>query len=302
MKKALVTGATGFIGQWVVNELLSQGVFVYAIVRSEDKAKRVFADKNNLVILTWELINNLMSEEIDVCYHFAWQGVSGDDLRNWEVQLQNIQRTMELIQKLKNIQVKKFIGAGSLHELEYLKELENGSPLKNGGLMYKGSKLLAHNMAEVFLANEKMQMIWPIITNTFGVGEKSARLINSTILKILNGESPEFTSGEQNYDFIYISDVAKAFYLIGEYGKADRKYVIGSGNVKPLKEYLQTLGRLVDSEVRLSFGTVDFQGINLPKECYNISQLVDDTGFKPQISFEDGILLVKEWMRMADKY
>ena len=163
MKKALVTGATGFIGQWVVNELLSQGVFVYAIVRSEDKAKRVFADKNNLVILKWELINNLMSEEIDVCYHFAWQGVSGDDLRNWEVQLQNIQRTMELIQNLKKLQVKKFIGAGSLHELEYLKELENGFPLKNGGLMYKGSKLLAHNMAEVFLTNEKMQMIWPII-------------------------------------------------------------------------------------------------------------------------------------------
>ena len=42
----------------------------------------------------------------------------------------------------------------------------------------------------------------------------------------------------QNYDFVYIDDVARAFRLIGEKGKPFHEYVIGSGNAKPLKNFL----------------------------------------------------------------
>ena len=50
--------------------------------------------------------------------------------------------------------------------------------------------------------------------------------------------APQFTAGTQNYDFVYIDDVARAFRLIGEKGKPFHEYLIGSSTARPLKEFL----------------------------------------------------------------
>jgi UDP-glucose 4-epimerase len=83
--------------------------------------------------------------------------------------------------------------------------------------------------------------VWAYITNTYGVGESSPRFLNSTIRKIIHGEPLEFTSGIQNYDFIYVTDVAKAFRLLGEKGKANKGYIIGSGAAKPLRQFVEEI-------------------------------------------------------------
>ena len=43
-----------------------------------------------------------------------------------------------------------------------------------------------------------------MITNAYGVGERSPRMVNTTIQKCIRGEAPQFTAGTQNYDFVYI--------------------------------------------------------------------------------------------------
>ena len=51
-------------------------------------------------------------------------------------------------------------------------------------------------------AEEKIDLIWAKITNAYGVGELSPRLVNTTIRKVIHGQPPQFTFGTQNYDFI----------------------------------------------------------------------------------------------------
>lgn len=302
MNKAIVTGATGFIGRWLIKELLEHNVFVYAVVRNRAKAEKIFSNKNietiecNLkeIDKLGYLIND---RNIDVFYHLAWEGVSGEQLTNYKTQLNNLEATLKITEILSDFGIQKFIGAGSLHEQEVLVEMAENKISVNMGVMYKSAKLAAHYMAKVNVCRQNIDFIWPIITNTYGIGEKSGRLINSTIRKIIAEESPAFTKGTQNYDFVYISDVARAFYLLGCKGKTCKDYVIGSGNPKELRYYLNMVSLIVDQDIQMRFGEVPFAGVDLSENAFDISSLVEDTGYQPSVSFETGIKKVTEWIR-----
>lgn len=297
MKKVLVTGANGFIGSHVVKELLYHDLEVFAIVRNSNACNLPPHDKLRIVnceMSKYGEIDQVLKgyNDIDTVYHFAWEGVSGKSQSDYSIQLDNIRNTLALTDKFPILGVRRFIGAGSLHEKECLSVIESEQTLSNMGEMYKVSKLACHHMAKVKACNMGIDFLWPIVTNTYGAGEKSARLINSTVRKMLMGERPKFTKGDQLYDFVYITDTARAFYLIGEYGKHCANYAIGTGNVKPLKEYLQQLCTYVNPNILPGFGEVDFKGTYLDKEIYDIENLMKDTGYKPRVSFLKGIELV----------
>ena len=82
--------------------------------------------------------------------------------------------------------------------------------------------------------------------NTYGEEEKSARLVNTIIRKVLHGESPDLSAGNQYYDFVHVSDVARALILIAEKGVDGTNYTIGSGDAKPLKEFLKIVGQVAN--------------------------------------------------------
>lgn len=300
LRQILITGATGFIGTAVTNLLLEKDIKIVALIHNS-KSKNHFP-KNELLkcyevdMSDYDKVDAIIEERgFDALYHFAWQGVSGEGLSNVDIQLANIKSTTDLMKQCKVLGVKKFIGAGSLHELEYNFEnrLNQYSDLQlnNLGNIYKISKITAHGYCKLIAKQQDISFSWPIITNTYGIGEKSKRLITSLMDSILENKDFPLTSGEQNYDFIYVSDVAKAFYLIGEKGNSFTNYVIGSGTPQSLRNYLIQLKNIVNPSYNLNFGLKPLKGVNLPKEIYDITTLQKDTGFKPEVTFEEGIQL-----------
>lgn len=298
MQKVLITGATGFIGSWLVNEMLSYQVEVIAVVRESyrtkpapfnGKVKTVYCDMEN-----YSLLPSLIEErDIDTAYHLAWKGVSGADLTNSSIQISNLKATLDFIEAIDHLGCKSFVGAGSLHELESIYEMAEGKPICNQGYMYKGAKIAAHCMGKALAGSKNIKFFWPIISNAYGEGEHSQRLVNSVIRTMLQGKSMALTSGLQLYDFIHISDVVYALYLIGERGVNGRNYFIGSGDVKPLKKYLCIVEEIVNkrhnTNIKLGFGQIPQNGVLLPKDAFDNRTLVKDTGFTPKISFEEGI-------------
>lgn len=307
MKKAIVTGATGFIGKFLLRELLSQGVEVIAVIR---KNSNNFAMISSLPVRVIECdlvamrnLPQLISDrDIDTVFHIAWQGVSDADARNEEVQLQNLKSTLDLIDSAKEMNIKTFVGAGSIHEAEAIVEMSQDKPVDNMGFMYKTCKTAAHWMGKAKAGKYGIRFFWPLI-NTYGEEEKSARLINTVIRKVLAGESPALSHGEQYYDFVHVSDVAHALFLIAEKGVDGKNYVISSGKVQKLKEYLKVVGRIAnemsdnDFEVELGFGEIANNVVYLPEKTFDSTSLQKDTGFKPVISFETGICRTVIWIK-----
>lgn len=300
MKTAVVTGANGFVGSAVVNELLSNNYKVYAVVRN-NHADRL-SDLDNVEIVNCELsdIDSLpgqITEKCDVFYHFAWSGSAGKDRANTRLQLDNVQWSVESIRAAKKLGCSRFVFAGSIVEKECLAAAYTGGNRPGLGYIYGGGKVAAHILCSSVAAAEGIDLLWGEITNAYGVGEVSPRLVNSTIRKCIAGVSPEFTAGTQNYDFVYIDDVARAFRLIGENGKPFTSYVIGSSAAKPLKEFLIEMKDAIAPELPFKFGDVPFTGIDLPLSDFDCRKTEEDTGFKAGISFAEGCRRTFEWWK-----
>ena len=121
------------------------------------------------------------------------------------------------------------------------------------------------------------------------------------IRNLLAGKYQSFSPGEQMYDFLHIQDAARAFCLIGEKGREESQYIIGSGMARPLKEYLGIIRDVVAPEMKLGLGELEFHGLEMTEEMLNIDTLISDTGFSPEITFEAGIKRTLEWIKKEDK-
>ena len=84
--------------------------------------------------------------------------------------------------------------------------------------LYCSAKVAADYIARTVSGKLGIEYIRAVISNIYGPGEKSPRLINTSLRKLIRGEHCAFSAGEQMYDFMYISDAAKAFVQIGKKG------------------------------------------------------------------------------------
>lgn len=298
MKKAIVTGGMGFIGGWLVRELHKQGVSVIIV----DKYLGDAVDNENTRHIRCELseikrLPDLIPDrDIDIVFHLAWQGVADSDAGNYSVQLANVQAAVDLVGAAKQMGIPSFLGAGSLHEIEGKIEMEAQKPISNPRFAYKAAKYAAHCLAKAKAGENGIRFLWPIITNTFGEGDRSNRLINYFIRSVQSGNAPALSKGEQIYDFVYISDLAHALYLIGEKGVDGRDYMIGSGTLRPLKQWLEEAGKTIDPKVPLGFGEITSNVVSIPAEAFRYESLFNDTGFVPEISFAEGVRLTAQWL------
>ena len=121
---------------------------------------------------------------------------------------------------------------------------------------------MAKNILEVQASNLSIEFISTIISNIYGPGESSDRLIKSIIKKALKNERVSLTSCEQLYDFIYITDAIRAFYLIGENGTSFQEYYIGNKNIKKMKEYIYEISQVFNGNIELGIGDIDFTGVD----------------------------------------
>lgn len=301
MEKVIISGANGFVGSALVKEMVKNKIKVIALDLEGHKNNIIEDELVEFIPFSMEfadkLVDKVVEQDIDVFYHFAWAGSAGEGRANTNLQLANVQWTIDCLRVAKKIGCKRFVNAGSIMEYETMDAAFTQGNKPGLGYIYGSGKLVAHTMCKSVAADIGIELVWAMITNAYGAGEESPRFVNTTIRKILHDEPLQFTAGTQNYDFVYISDVAKAFYLIGKNGKPFCDYLIGSSQAKPLREFILEMKESLAPDKEFIFGDVPFTGTVLPLSQFDCFRTEEDTGFKAEISFYEGVRKTMKWIK-----
>lgn len=302
MKKAIVSGADGFIGRHLVKKLLAKGVEVWAIVYPGSPLKDCYAGVEHVHTVCVE-VDDLpqciaqFPRDAEAFYHFAWQGVNAESRGDLALQMKNIPLTMDCMRFTRAIGARKFILPGSTSEY-----LEYGRPINRDALpspqnAYGSVKVALRYLATSYAEELGLGLIYAVITGIYAADRKDNNVIFYVIDKLLRGEKPSVTKLEQRWDYVYIDDATEALYLIGEKGIPGSFYTIGHGDNQPLSQYIEDIRRCIDPSLPLGIGEVPYKNDRLPSSCVDLTDLVRDTGYAPKVAFSEGIQAVIAAMR-----
>lgn len=301
MKRAIITGADGFVGSYTVQHFMNNGVEVLALDMGAEP--RRLKPGNGLQYMqcdisdTKAMLSGIRHDYYDAFIHFAWAGSAGPARVDYNLQMQNALNTVECMKAAKELGCSRFVCAGSIMEYEVEAAIHAQGSKPGMGYIYGMGKHIAHCMCKSVAVEIGIELVWPMITNAYGVGELSPRFVNTTLRKIISGEPLQFTAATQNYDFVYVTDVAKAFYLIAENGKPFCEYMIGSGNARPLKEFILEMQQECAPDAVPLFGDIPFTGTNMPLSTFSIADTQRDCGFTADVSFAEGTRMTMEWLK-----
>ncbi len=300
MKKALVTGATGFIGSRLVKELIDNKIEVVALVRDVVKAKALFGDSVETIEYHSYEYDGLMVDDhnINVFYHLAWEGVAPEKKNDRVLQVRNIDFAMEMLEYAKSIGAKRFIATGTVAEYAFCEDVMDVNAKQTPNDLYGAAKTAAHYMLETWARNIDMPFNWVVIPSTYGEGRRDNNILTYTIKSLLNREKPSYGYLTQMWDFLYVGEVARALYLIGQKGIEGKTYAIGSGDYRPLREYVEVIRDSIDPNLEIGIGEIPSMSDKAFSSCVSINELNKDTGFIPQVAFEEGIKKTIEYYRM----
>ncbi|WP_144600515.1 NAD-dependent epimerase/dehydratase family protein [Campylobacter coli] len=312
MKKAIITGATGFIGSALVRSLLRDGVEVLALGRKKreevDPLRLQEHDRLTYIQIDMTDISNLPNilneKKIDFknasFFHFAWGGKQGLSDLNIKEQYNNISYSIEAFLSAEKIGCKKFIHVGTMEEafvtpyleLDYHKEKHY-----NRHVIYALAKKSARDFLKSLSNQVNVELIFATKSHVIGANDTRDSFLLVTLQRILNGEKIEMTSGEQTFDTIALKDCIRAFKLIGAMGKKNSEYWIGSGDPKTLKEYVQIMAARYPPKFPVEFGKISYSDVKLPKEVFSIKLLKEDFNFRCEQSYEESLEDLYQWLK-----
>lgn len=255
MKRALVTGAAGFIGCHVVRELLAENVEVRALLRPGES--RANLDGLDLEIVEGDLLDaaavDRAAQGVDTLFHLA--AIYAIWMKDWapiyEVNLQGSRNVLwsALKRGVGRVVYTSSIAAIGLAPGRELSTEETPFNLYTLGNHYVLTKYLSQQEALGFAANG-LDLVVVNPAFPFGARDIAPTPTGKIIIDMLRGATRFYFDGGIN--IVDVRDVARGHVLAAKRGRTGRLYILGNQNVT-MEEFYALVARLAGTEDRTSF-------------------------------------------------
>lgn len=228
-RKVLITGATGFIGSNLVQELISRGSDVFALTYGISYEQHDFfssAEKKKIRFIRadvreYEQLSDIFTKNrIDTCFHLAAQPIVmtafESPLPTFDV---NIRGTINILEAARcSRYLKRLVIASTTHvygnnrDLPYIESFA-AKPSRP----YETSKACADMLAQTYYYTYGLPVAMTRMTNTYGPGDINfSRIIPKVIHAILEGRDPEIIGGTAVRDYLYVKDAVSGYLALAE--------------------------------------------------------------------------------------
>lgn len=252
--KVLLTGASGFIGGYVLNALQYHNIAVVAVGRSQPRALTEFIQADLLSIHDFAPL--IKQSQATHLLHLAWYAEHG---KYWTspLNLRWAETTIRLVEAFCTAGGRQVVLAGTCAEYDWVQGYcQEEITQLNPATLYGVAKDATRRLVMMVSAQHQVPCAWGRIFLPFGYGENVNRLIPS-LIDVFHGKRVPFKLNALAYrDFLHASDVAEGFIkLLTE--KAQGEYNICSGEPVRLAEVVTILASLLraDPEPILALAT-----------------------------------------------
>lgn len=291
--RVLLTGATGVIGLSLIEELSARSVEVL-VLASPGSPRNQWLTKMVSSNVQWQECGLVDYESFtsslrfDAMVHMAWSG--GMDRWNMDTNLYSARQCAMAVRLAARLGCRTFIGTGSQAECGPQTTPLSAQTRCTPDTPFGAAKNLARELARIEAAQvPNMRFIWARVLSIYGPRDRETAMITASLRKLMRGEAPAFSSGEQVWDFLYAGDAARALADMLERGHDGQIYVLGSGDARPLRDYLAALVKPFGVDLTQCLDKVNADPSTPRRLIADITPLREHLGWIPQIDFDTGI-------------
>jgi nucleoside-diphosphate-sugar epimerase len=285
--RIFITGGTGFVGKYIVDELRRGGHELLLLSRSAHRRQPglQFLKGDISDVSTWGKKLKMFKPEAAI--HLAWEGLPSQE---FDITVKNLVGGLNCIRALGEAGCRTVVVAGSDQEYGHTGKKANEKSLTKPYNMLFAGKTSLYWLGAKIAEQYQMNFIWARMFFIYGAGQRSGALIPYMVSSLKKGEDPDIRNPYGANDFIYIEDLARAVALLTTRKPKSQNeiYNIGSGKLTTTSKIIQNVYK--------NFGLVAPKFSKNPsgpatwKGCYaDIAKMKKDYGWKPQVSLEEGI-------------
>lgn len=287
--RAIVTGATGFIGRYVVQRALARGWNVLAVGRGAcpwplpPGLQYAQCNGSDAPALPGDWIGRPLA-----LVHLAW-----DTARTprFSVHLRQAQRLAELVETLQALGLSKVIGLGSADEFGSVGGTIQANHPPQGPLSPYGlGKRVASDLLANWSARAGVSVKWLCPMLVYGPGQSGNMVLPYALRHAMRGERAEFSDGKQQRDLVYVEDVATAIVTAVESDSAGfQRLMLGTGQAVPVREAILEVARQFDCEARFELGAIPRRPDEPALQQADIEAVRTTLGWQAAVDWRTGI-------------
>ena len=295
MKRVLLTGAGGYVGRYMIDDLAARGFEVHGVSQQErDTDSR----------LTWHTLNLFDSDaaatlcaDINATHlvHLAWETEPG---QFWESDNNALWQTasQQLLESFVQSGGRRAVLAGTCAEYDWTDGhcIAGVTPLR-GQSAYSRSKLAFRDTAFALAGKTDLSVAWARVFFSFGPHEHKRRLVPAITLALLAGERARCTDGEQLRDFMCVADVADAMAAVTD-SHFEGDINIAHGDATTIKQLVELIAAKLDASKHVDFGAFPRPANDPPRITADVSGL-NSIGWAPHHTLDAAIDETIAWWR-----
>lgn len=286
----LLTGATGFLGSYLLPELIKEGYTIIIFKRSFSdiwRVKSYFSKIKRYDIDKIDIEKVFQDNRVDIIIHLATDYGRKNYNNILEMLEPNIKLPSQLLSLGVKYDVKAFINTDTSTNSRYT--------------LYSAMKKAFIEIAKFFTANYEIKFVNIILEYVYGEKDDNNKFIPFLVENILKDKEIKATKGEQKRDFIYVKDVVSAYFAvldnIANFSESYVEFNVGTGESISLKNLVKIVEKISGKRAKIKWGAIPYRKNEIFDSKVDVSTAQRLLKWKSKTSLEEGLRNMINWYK-----
>ena len=299
MKNALIIGAAGFVGNYLIDHIQNDCMWSIAVTKmAHEVIEKQGIKIYDLDIMDKDAVTVLLKENCpDYIFHLAAQSSVALSWKNPGLTIDvNIKGSLNVLDAIRELDyMPRVLLIGSGEEYGYVKKeeipIDEQTTLRPGNI-YAATKACQNMIGGIYAKAYSMDVMMVRAFNHVGPNQAPLFVVADfckQVAEIERGEKPPVIrvgNLTAKRDFSDVRDVVRAYTMLMNSGIAGETYNVGSGNAIAIQEILDAIIELSGKEIEVQIDTARLRPVDVPLIEADITKLTETTGWKPEIALK----------------